>query len=132
MPIRLQRPTGLAMSVVLPLAALAILLFGLPPAARAANLVVNDCTQAGLQAKVGAAHDGDLITFNCTSGNPKIVLTQTLVLTKNITLDGGSVITLTGNSANRILSISAGHTATVTNLALTQGFAAPGSAINVF
>jgi len=132
MPIRVRRLTGLAVSLALPLAALAIVLFGLPAPARAANIVVHNCSPTGLRAAVLAANDGDLITFLCTIGNPTIVLTQTQVLSHDVTLDGGNAITITGGGTDRILSITAGHTATVTHLALSHGFAPEGSAINVF
>src|SRR6266566_818185 len=133
MPTQLRRIFALVLSLAVPVIVVGLLLFGLPAPARASNIVVNDCSPSGLRAAVLAANDGDVITFNCTLGNPIIVLTQTQVLSKNITLDGGSAITLTGGGTDRILAITAGHIATVTNLALTRGRAAQGgSAINVF
>jgi hypothetical protein len=128
---RLRRAVALSLSISLPMLGLAVLLLGVATPARASNIVVNDCSATGLRAKVLAANDGDVITFNCTLGSPLIVLTHTQVLSHSITLDGGSAITLTGGGTSRILTITAGHTATLANLALTHGRAAQGSAINV-
>src|SRR5436190_16874679 len=113
-----RRLIGLGLSVAAPLLVVGALLFGRPAAARAADITVHDCTASGLRAEVLAAHDGDVVSFNCTLGNPVIVLTQTLVIAHDITLDGGGAITLTGGSTDRILSIATGHLVSVTNLAL--------------
>src|SRR5262249_1952552 len=108
-----RRLTGLGLSITAPLLLIPLLLFGLPSAARASNVVVNNCTASGLRAAILAAHNGDIVTFNCTLGSPTIVLTQTQSITHDITIDGGGAITLTGGGTDRILSIAAGRFVTV-------------------
>ncbi len=84
------------------------------------------CTTANL---VSALAGGGLIDFNC-GGAATITLSETLLVQTNTTIDGGGVITLSGDGARRILQHTAG-TLTLQNLTLTAGFASgEGTAAN--
>jgi len=95
---------------------------------RAADGVVGDgspasCTFAELQDEVTA---GGAITFNCGASPLTITVTSTLNVTAaNTTLDGGTLITLSGANARRIFSVTTlGNnpiTLTLQNLTLING-----------
>ncbi|MBL8094352.1 MAG: hypothetical protein JNL73_09285 [Anaerolineales bacterium] len=69
-----------------------------PATARAAG-VVTTCTDSGLRAAVAT---GGLITFAC-GGPATIVLAGPITFTQNTTLDGGGLITLSGNNLTGLL-----------------------------
>ncbi len=87
-----------------------------PITVRAAG-VVTTCTEAGLRAAITA---GGLITFNC-GGPATITLAAPITFTTNTTLDGGGVITLSGNSATGLLISNNNLTITLRNLTLRDG-----------
>jgi fibronectin-binding autotransporter adhesin len=117
-----------------------LLLLGSAGAAQAAAIVVNStadnvavdgsCTlrEAISAANTDAAVDGctagsgaDTITF---SVNGTITLRSELSLTSNMTIDGGGVITVSGDNAYRVFNISSGGVVTLTGLTIRDGFAA--------
>jgi hypothetical protein len=98
-------------------------LFSLTPApTRAAGVVGNgtpaSCTEAALDT---ALTGGGLITFNCGPNPLTILLTSQKNLLANTTLDGGNLITLSGNNATRLFVITSGVSFTVRNLSLING-----------
>ena len=126
-----HRLTGLGLCLAAPLLVLGALLLTLPPSAQAANVVVTVCTAAGLANKLATTVDNDVVTFSCSSGNPTMVVTQTQLIQHDITINGGSAITLSGGSAVGILAVPAGRTVTISYLTLAHGLAAHGGALLV-
>lgn len=64
------------------------------------------CTEAALRTEIAA---GGVIDFDCGSAPHTITLTQTLQVTKNVVLDGGGLITLSGGGSVRIMSLDTGN-----------------------
>ena len=126
-----RRFVALAASITAPLLVLAVLLFGLPAPAQAANVVVYNCTPTGLRAGILAAGSNGVVTFDCTIGGPTITLTQTQEISQGVTIDGGGVITISGGDTTRIFSVPAVQKATLLNLSLAHGHASDGGAVNV-
>lgn len=87
-----------------------------PPTAQAAGVLTN-CTEAGLRTAVAA---GGLITFNC-GGPATITLAAPITFTANTTLDGGGLITLSGNAATGVLISNNNLTITLRNLTIRDG-----------
>ena len=82
------------------------------------------CTEAALDAAVAA---GGVVTFDCGSAPTTITVKAEVPVTKDTTLDGGKLVTLSGGMKTRILHIkSAWNVATplltVQNLTFTQGY----------
>lgn len=75
-----------------------------------------------MRAKITAAQSsgGGTITFNV--GSATIVLTGGILptVTSNITIDGGNVVTVSGNNATPAFQMSSGVTLTLTNLTITK------------
>ncbi|HEX4206315.1 MAG TPA: hypothetical protein VHZ51_19370 [Ktedonobacteraceae bacterium] len=95
-----------------PLLILAVILcsvFWFIPQASARSLattVVTNCTDMGLRAAINSASPGDTITFRCPTNPTSITLNNTLVIQKNLTLDGsGQSITLSGGGNVGVLDI---------------------------
>jgi hypothetical protein len=103
-------------------------LLALIASAQAANQVVTDTGDNGgpnqLRAKIVAAQGsgGGTITFNV--GTATIVLTATPAIlptiTSNITIDGGNLVTISGNNATPAFQVSSGATLTLNNLTITK------------
>src|SRR5437868_14267832 len=98
---------------------------GLLASAEAANQVVTDPGDTGgpnqLRAKLTAAlSGGGTVTFNVMT--PTIVLTNGVLptITANITIDGGNVITISGNNSSPAIRIFSGGTLTLNNLTVTR------------
>ena len=78
--------------------------------------VVSDCTDAALRQAVSI---GGLIRFCC---NGTLVLTNTITVTKDVTLDGsGSATVISGNNAVRLFRVTNGVTLMMTNVVLASG-----------
>ena len=97
----------------------------------AADQVVTDPGDNGgptqLRARLSAAQSsgGGTITFNI--GTATIVLGQILpTITTNITIDGGNVVTISGNNATPAFQMTSGATLTLNNLTITQCLNASG------
>jgi len=65
---------------------------------------------------------GGAVTFDC--GGPKTIqLTSPAAINQDTTIDGGSVITLTGNLATQLFSVGPGTNLTLKNIILDKGYA---------
>jgi len=65
---------------------------------------------------------GGAVTFAC--GGPKTIqLTSPAAINQDTTIDGGSVITLTGNLATQLFSVGPGTNLTLKNITLDKGYA---------
>ncbi|MCD6499694.1 MAG: hypothetical protein J7M25_15490 [Deltaproteobacteria bacterium] len=87
------------------------------------------CTEAALRSAVSA---GGVITFDCGSAPITITVTSQLEVTADTVIDGGDLVTLSGNSATRILAIPssfelASPTLTVQHLTLIDGHSIRGN-----
>ena len=78
-----------------------------------------DCSQAAFDAALGAAGLQE-ITFNCGLLPVTINLSGAKVVTSNLTIDGGSKVTLQGNSTFRLFDVQSG-TLTLNNITLSGG-----------
>jgi hypothetical protein len=82
------------------------------------------CTEAALDAAVAA---GGIVTFQCGIAPATITVTSEIQVTQDTTIDGGSLVTLSGGMKTRIMHImSAWNVATplltVQNLTFTDGY----------
>lgn len=80
--------------------------------------VITVCDEAHLTT---ALSGGGAVTFNCNSTNDPatIMLSSQKVLVSGTTIDGGGVITISGNYSMTLFSLSSGRTATFANLRLS-------------
>ncbi len=90
-----------------------------PAGARAADAIITTCDESHFDAAVAAGGD---ITFNC--GAPTtITLTNPAPVTQDPTsIDGGSVITLSGNLHTPILVVGTGVRLSLSNIVLDKGY----------
>jgi hypothetical protein len=100
-------------------------LLALVASAQATDQVVTDPADNGgpnqLRSKITAAQstEGGTITFNV--GTATIVLNQILpTITSNITIDGGSVVTISGNDTTSAFQLTSGAALTLNNLTITN------------
>jgi parallel beta helix pectate lyase-like protein/polymorphic membrane protein len=82
------------------------------------------CTESALD---DAAAKGGIVTFDCGAAPATITVTSEIAVTKDTTIDGGHLVTLSGGMKTRILHIkSAWNVATplltVQHLALSDGY----------
>jgi hypothetical protein len=79
------------------------------------------CTYDAL---IAAMVGGDLVTFNCGAVPVIIILTTPggVIPAPNTTIDGGGLITLSGQNAERLFFVSSGASLTLRNIVLTNGF----------
>jgi predicted outer membrane repeat protein len=84
---------------------------------------------AGVQALTAAQNPGGTLSFNCGTNLHTIIVNQESFFTSGqSTLDGGGLITLDGNNAVRLFSVSqnsptAGVALSIRNISLTRGLA---------
>lgn len=100
---------------------LALLL--LYPGPLQADAIVGDgtpesCTTAAL---VAALAGGGLITFNCGAAAVTITLEETLQVESTTTIDGGALVTFSGDKVRRVLEHTGGIL-TLQNLSIIDGF----------
>lgn len=93
-----------------------------------ATLTVTSGADSGagsLRADIAAAVSGDTIAFDTTSmGGSTVTLSSgVLTINKNLTIDGGSGITITANYTSAVLRITSG-TVTLNNLTIDKGLIA--------
>ncbi|HLF25435.1 MAG TPA: choice-of-anchor Q domain-containing protein [Anaerolineae bacterium] len=82
------------------------------------NGTSGSCTEAALNAALAG---GGTVTFNC--GGPKtITLTSPKTITQNTVINGGDVITLTGNLNTRLFRIEAPAVVQFSNIKLDKAF----------
>jgi hypothetical protein len=81
------------------------------------------CTEAALNACLpgGGSFDGT-VTFAC-GGAATITVTSTKIISADTTIDGGSVITISGGNAVGVFSVNAFVMLTVQNVTVADGFA---------
>lgn len=84
---------------------------------------VRTCDEAGLDAALAA---GGPNTFSCASATT-IIVSATKTVTKNITLDGGRLLTISGGGLRQVFIVNGGETATFQNLTIADGKDAPDS-----
>src|SRR2546429_6226152 len=108
-----KRATRLACSL------LVVFLWRSGPGAQAE---VIDCSDTSLRA---AAGNGGSYFFDCGTNATTIALTNTIVVTADVTLDGaGQSIVISGGNAVRLFTINPGVNFTLKNLVLASGKAA--------
>jgi hypothetical protein len=112
------------------LAALLILAASLPAAAQdprqpSAHVVgtgsAGSCTQAAL---FTALDLGGTITFNCGAAPVAILFNTTRAITATASLDGGGLITLSGQNLYRLFDVASGFSLTLRRLTVSNGYAA--------
>jgi hypothetical protein len=82
------------------------------------------CTEAALDAAVAK---GGVVTFNCGTAPVTITVTAEVPITKDTTIDGGNLVTLSGGNSTRIMHIMSAWNVTtplltVQNLTFMEGF----------
>src|SRR5262245_29240619 len=93
-----------------------------PKPVLAATLIVtstNDIDSGSLRQAIFDAVSGDTITFNASLAGQTITLGSTLVVDKNLTIDGSSLITkinISGNNNVVVFSVNPGIMLTIKNL----------------
>src|SRR5215470_6957134 len=98
------------------------------PVPAAADGVITTCTPAGLASEIAA---GGHFSFNC-GGPATIVLTGTLDVLHDTTLDGGGVITISGGGSWHVFYVEAGAGLTLNNLTVADGSGGSGAGTYVF
>lgn len=83
------------------------------------------CTEAALDAALAG---GGTITFNCGGPATIILTTQKLILADTF-IDGGGLVTLSGNNATRLFFVGGGYTLVARNITLTRGLSPVGGAL---
>jgi hypothetical protein len=68
---------------------------------------------------------GGLVTFNCGAA-PYAIIVSEKTISADTQIDGGGLISLSGNDANRIFTVNSGITLTLNNITLINGNAASG------
>jgi hypothetical protein len=102
--------------------ALALLL--LPPVVAWAGGVVTNCTEAALRTAMAG---GGAVTFDCDG---TITLANTITNASDTTLDGsGHQITISGNSACRVIFLNTNVNSTLLNLTIAEGRSDTGAGI---
>lgn len=87
------------------------------------------CTETAFAA---ALVGGGQVTFNCGPAPHTIALTATKVITADTSIDGGGLITLSGNGTVSVFRVPAGVRLILTNLTISQGRASGGSGAGIF
>lgn len=79
------------------------------------------CSELGLDACLpGGARFTGTVTFDC-GGAATITVTSTKTISADTTIDGGSLITISGGHSVRVFSVNAGVNFTVQNLTIADG-----------
>jgi hypothetical protein len=78
------------------------------------------CTATELKKTLAAAPSGGTILFRC-GPSPHTITGPELVLDKDVTIDGGGLIALSGGNANRVVRVNAGVTAELRDLTIRDG-----------
>src|SRR5207237_8952506 len=110
-------------------------LFMFAAVALGSDQVVSDAGDNGgakqLRASLVAAQSsgGGTITFSTGVGTITLEMANGPLpaITKNITIDGGNAITISGGNSSVILTVSAGGTLTLINITVIKGFNINGS-----
>jgi predicted outer membrane repeat protein len=117
------------LSILAPLASVALTLGTTPRSVHATNQVVNNCsndTELRADLTTMQSTGGGTLTFNC--GTATIALTAQLPdITTNATIDGGGKLTLSGLSAVRLFKVGLLGTLTLKKLVLERGYGGGGT-----
>jgi hypothetical protein len=84
----------------------------------------NDSGAGSLRKAIADATSGDIITFNPSVSGQSIVLSTTLVINKNLTIDASALasqITVSGNDLYRVFYINSGVIVTLDSLIVAHG-----------
>ena len=76
-----------------------------------------DCTQTALFAALDL---GGVITFNCGAAPTDILFTTARTITATTSLNGGDLITLSGNNATRLFDVVSGFSLTLSHITLSN------------
>ncbi len=125
---RLRRPTATSLTAVMLLAGLGtVTAVALPVGVAGAATAVTNCKGSGpgsLRATVASAAPGDTITFSvtCPGGSP-IVLTSTLDIAKNLTVDGpgASKLVVSGGNTVVVVTVDPGVTTAISGITVEDG-----------
>jgi predicted outer membrane repeat protein len=94
-----------------------------------------DSGAGSLRAEIAAAHKNDTIVFDPSLDGQTITLTSgQLLINKNLTIAGpragGGQLTVSGNNASRVFEVAKGaKQVTLSNMTISNGFAADGAGI---
>ncbi len=90
----------------------------MPASPAHAGGVVSVCDEAHLLAALAG---GGTVTFSCSG---TIILTATITITANTTVDGsGQIVTISGNNAVRVFRVNSGVTLNVNRVTVANGHA---------
>jgi predicted outer membrane repeat protein len=94
------------------------------PDAPAVDAVVNACTEAAFNQALAAVQSsaGGTLTFGQSCPEP-IIFGAQKIITKSVTIDGGSTIRLSGGNLTRLFAVTTPGRLTLKNIALTNGYA---------
>jgi len=87
-------------------------------------------TQAAANALSDAVADGGDITFNCGDA-PVVIPVNTNATDQTVTIDGGGLVTLSGEDARQIFFLFGSANLTLNNISLIDGAGFAGAAISV-
>ena len=85
----------------------------------------NDSGAGSLRQVIASAVPGDTITFNSSLSGQTIALASTLVIDKNLIIDGSSLaskLSISGNNSVRVLEINSGTTVILNSLIIKNGY----------
>src|SRR5688572_8957585 len=86
---------------------------------------INDSGAGSLRQAIADAISGDTITFDPSLAGQTITLSSTLVINKNLTIDGSALaskISLSGNNSVRAFDVTPGIIALLNNLVVKNGY----------
>lgn len=85
------------------------------------------CTESAFNAALTTVQSsgGGTITFDCSLAT--VTVTAEKLITSNVTLDGGGLITLSGGRTTRLFRVQDGSSLTLRNLVLTEGYSGANS-----
>jgi len=92
----------------------------------------DSCTEAALDACLpGRAGFTGAVTFDCGASPATITITNTKTISADTTIDGGSVVTISGGNSVGVFAVNAGVYFTVQNLTIASGKGNSGAISNV-
>jgi hypothetical protein len=98
------------------------ILAGTPGAARAdGDVVVTNCTNDTQLRQLAGAPGISRITFNCSAGPSIIPISAYTSIQGDVSIDGGGLITLDGNSSSAFFQVFAAARLTLRNITLQNG-----------
>jgi hypothetical protein len=103
-------------------------MFGKVSAVQASTLTVtniNDSGAGSLRQAITNAISGDTIIFNPALAGQTITLSSTLVVNKNMTINGNALaskVRVSGNNSVRVFEVTSGITLTLDSLEVRNGF----------